>query len=50
VAYIDDSDELSGAARALRLALVILPIIAVSPSVARMVQDVEILQTRYPTA
>jgi len=48
MAHIDDSEKLSGAAWALRLALVILPIIAVFLSVARIVQDVELLQTRYP--
>ena len=47
MAYIDDRDELSGAAWVFRLTLVTFPIIAVFLSVARVVQDVEILQTRY---
>ena len=47
MAYFDKSGELGSLARALRLALIILPVVAVFLSVIRVVQSAELLQTQW---
>ena len=50
MAYFDKSGELGRSARALRLALIILPVAAVFLSVIRVVQNAELLQTQWGQA
>ena len=47
MAYFDESGELGSSARALRLALIILPVAAVFLSVIRVVHSAELLQTQW---